>query len=440
MAYTVDEFIEKIREIGDKEGLIVEPGPRGAGRLACRVRNRKADFYYQYDYQGNRERIPLGRFKDRGTTGISLGEAREKANDLSRLKRDHPGLKGWLAEEERRHKRAQELVDQQASFGDLLDAYLEKLRRENKASYDRVTNNFNCYIKRPWPSLLQKKAKEIEPADISEILARMIDHEITTTSNRLRSQLHAAFSYALEAEYDPRKRLGRLLKFGLTHNPVGAIPVQTDWERVGERCLSENELKQFWGSLPGKMAPQTALFFQFLIATGGQRPTQVLAAPWADYELDQRYFEQINAKAKAKGQPHLTPLNGFAWAIVQQLLAITGDCRFPFAGNNLNPNKPLTVMGASSALSRHIADQGLAHFTMRDLRRTVKTHMKKSGLGSEITERIQARVFGDVGSRHYDKHDYLEEKRTALELWQKYLQQVIEGNARDENIVQFKRA
>ena len=411
----------------DKEKLLTEVGARGEGRLACRIRAGKAEFFYQYTYQGKRERIALGQYRGTGRSGISLSEARDKVAEYARLKKDHPDLKAWFLEQERLRKAELEELAKRGSFNDLLDAYLEKLQREGKASHSVVSRSFNCYVKKAWPSLVERKAKDIEPAHISAILAKMIDQGITTTTNRLRSQLHAAFSVGLMSEYDPRKRLGKHLSFGLTHNPVSAIPVQTDWERIGDRYLSEDEIRIFWHSLPGKMAPHTALFFKFLLATGGQRPKQVLAASWADYDKKRLFFEQINDKDK--GKQHLTPFNSIAWDLVKSLSSITGGCCYPFAGLNLNPNKPLTLVGVGSALRRHIKEKDLPAFVMRDLRRTAKTHMKKAGLGSEITERIQARVFGDIGSRHYDKHDYLEEKREALEQWGEYLQKILEGKA-----------
>ena len=58
------------------------------------------------------------------------------------------------------------------------------------------------------------------------------------------------------------------------------------------------------------------------------------------------------------------------------------------------------------------------YYTPRDIRRTCKTLMCEAGLSKEIRDRIQNHALQDVSSRHYDRHDYLNEKRQALEIWE----------------------
>jgi integrase len=57
-------------------------------------------------------------------------------------------------------------------------------------------------------------------------------------------------------------------------------------------------------------------------------------------------------------------------------------------------------------------------FTARDLRRTCKTLMGEAGISKEIRDRIQNHALNDVSSKHYDRYDYLTEKRRALEIWE----------------------
>lgn len=57
-------------------------------------------------------------------------------------------------------------------------------------------------------------------------------------------------------------------------------------------------------------------------------------------------------------------------------------------------------------------------FTARDLRRTCKTLMGEAGISKEIRDRIQNHALNNVSSKHYDRYDYLTEKRRALEIWE----------------------
>ncbi len=61
-------------------------------------------------------------------------------------------------------------------------------------------------------------------------------------------------------------------------------------------------------------------------------------------------------------------------------------------------------------------------FTLRDLRRTVKTRMGELGINKSIRDIIQNHALNDVSSKHYDRWDYMPEKREALEKWSHYLE------------------
>ena len=82
----------------------------------------------------------------------------------------------------------------------------------------------------------------------------------------------------------------------------------------------------------------------------------------------------------------------------------------------------------------------LEHFTPRDLRRTVTTHLARLGINKEIRNRIQDHLVGsDVDAVHYDQYDYLAEKRVGLEHWGKELA-VILGDASQDNVVPIQQA
>jgi integrase len=56
-------------------------------------------------------------------------------------------------------------------------------------------------------------------------------------------------------------------------------------------------------------------------------------------------------------------------------------------------------------------------FSMRDLRRTAETHMAALGISSDVRAQIQSHGLGGIQVRHYDRHDYMVERRVALTLW-----------------------
>lgn len=58
----------------------------------------------------------------------------------------------------------------------------------------------------------------------------------------------------------------------------------------------------------------------------------------------------------------------------------------------------------------------LTDFTLGDLRRTVETRLAAAGVSRETRAQLQSHGLSGVQVRHYDRHDYLQEKRQALEI------------------------
>ena len=64
-------------------------------------------------------------------------------------------------------------------------------------------------------------------------------------------------------------------------------------------------------------------------------------------------------------------------------------------------------------------------FTPRGLQRTWKTRSGEVGISKDIRDRIQNHALQNVSSEHYDRYDYLKEKREAMESWEKALLKIV---------------
>ena len=65
---------------------------------------------------------------------------------------------------------------------------------------------------------------------------------------------------------------------------------------------------------------------------------------------------------------------------------------------------------------------------LHDLRHQAATGMAQCGVPLEIRQLVQNQISGrrqSIGAR-YDQHDYFQEKKRALELWEARLQEIIE--------------
>lgn len=154
-----------------------------------------------------------------------------------------------------------------------------------------VTNNvIDLHVRGPFSHLLRTKANQIEPADIQRILARLVQLGKTRQVNKLRSYLHAAFTHGGKHDNDPRQMTVDSVTFNLSSNPAVLVPRIAEFDRAGDRVLSELELRLFWESL-NKVTAVPACFLRFNLALGGQRIEQLLRVNWTDFDFEQGGFD-----------------------------------------------------------------------------------------------------------------------------------------------------
>lgn len=59
-------------------------------------------------------------------------------------------------------------------------------------------------------------------------------------------------------------------------------------------------------------------------------------------------------------------------------------------------------------------------FNLRDIRRTVETMLASLGVNKDIRAQLLSHGISGVQAAHYDRHDYIDEKRTALSCYGKH--------------------
>lgn len=69
----------------------------------------------------------------------------------------------------------------------------------------------------------------------------------------------------------------------------------------------------------------------------------------------------------------------------------------------------------------------IADARLHDLRSIVKTGMAQLGVPPAIADKVQDHAEVRGMGKAYDRHDYLSEKRRALELWEKRLLEIVEA-------------
>lgn len=402
---------------------LAEYAPRGEGRLLVRVLpSGVKECFYRYRTDGKDKTIALGRYDQRGTNGKTLADIRAACRAKRKLQEQTGDIKEHLATQ----KRAREIERRKGSFGQLLDAYIESLEAAGKPSAAQAKGTFRRNVSEPFPQFALMKANEIEPGHIKTILARMVKAGIKREVNVVRSYLQAAFTFGGKADNDPRTVALDGVLFGLKTNPVILVPRIAEYEKAGERVLSEDEIRAYWKALDALPTVQRATL-RLNLAIGCQRIKQLLRADAAAFDFENGTLLIKDSKGRGETRDHLVPLNEFALAQLEPLRKLKGEATTYFTADGKRTMVLDTLSKAVATVSKTLKkEQKIPTFQLRDLRRASETVMQRLGISREVRAHLLSHGRVGVQGQHYERYDFIEEKRAALNKWTAHLERVLD--------------
>ncbi len=190
-----------------------------------------------------------------------------------------------------------------------------------------------------------------------------------------------------------------------------------------DRVLSDQELRLVW-VCAAKAGHLFDSAIRLLVVTG-QRRDEVAGLQWSELDRDGALWALQGTRTK-NGKPHLVPLNTLA---VEVLDTVAGGKTWPRRGLVFSTTGKTPVSGFSKAKTRldtEMAKAGgeeIEPWRLHDLRRTVATGLQRLGVRFEVTEAVLNHVSGAKGgiAGVYQRHDWKDEKRTALEAWGRHV-------------------
>ena len=373
---------------------VVEPSGRAIpGSLSIRIEATPSSgktWYYLYRGRddGGRSmarRLMLGRYPAYG-----LKEARQKYL-VAASERAHgkdPAREAAEAQEEQRKGK---------SVREVAEEYLSELVRSKLASASEIERMLDRDV---LPAIGSKKIKDVRRRDLVAIGDDIRDRGAYTMANRVLTQCSGLFGHAIEREY-------------IETNP--AYRLKRTKELPRDRVLSPDEIHTLWLTLPDtKIAMRLQLALRLLLVTG-QRRSEVVEATYAEFDRQEKVWEIPPLRTK-KGRPHIVPLSDMALGLLDEIESESGGTYlFPSPARRDCAYNP---RGLSKAVLQNNASFGFDKaWTVHDLRRTVNTEMGRLGMLQHIIDRVQGRIEGGTGSKHYNRYDYFSEKRSALDEW-----------------------
>lgn len=422
-----------------------DDGGRGNGRLLVRVSPAGTrGFYFRHVTATGRKTVPLGPYSKNSKPGyLTLEQARSaarsvalgsKASQLPSTARSEVPLAAVAPQTQLSAEGSNappatqvEVAQPGESFLDLCQAYVEALRKAGKVTWKDYSYAVGRHIAKS--TLAAAPARRVSAEAIADLLRPIVESGTGRAAAQLRSLIRAAYALAIRARLDPEVAPS-LKRFGVTLNPAAEVSAMSKFNRTRDRSLSRTELAMFWNELHrGQEAEGDAVyrFLRITVLLGGQRCEQLNAVKIDAVKLDDDTITLLDSKGRrSTPRVHVLPLAARCRAETEVQLRLAADVgsRFLFSGQRADqPLRGDRVSKAVRKISKKLcsASPGMQPFQYRDLRRTTESHMSALRIAKEVRAHILSHGLSGVQTRHYERHDYMEEKRDALAQWEKYL-------------------
>lgn len=394
-----------------------DTGSRREGRLVMRVRpNGTKEWVYVYYLGKCKKKVSVGKYPT-----LSLAHARDQVQVLAQVLNEGNDPGRYLRDQ----KSGKTESDERGALGLLIGAYIENMKDLGKPSYKEVEKTLERYVKKDFERIWNKEAYRVTSEDIHDILEFHIDRGITTSANRLRAYLHAAYQFGLTSEFNPRAKDKQ--KFGLKINPVSVVPIQRDWERQGKTIITPSRLQHVWHHINDATVRRSRMSYavKLSIATAGQRISSLLRLEVSHIDLERGVIDFPAEIMKAR-LPHVTPINKYSEEVLKDLIALSDEkgTKFLFPSAK-NIEEACVLESVSSHLGKYRKKFKSEHWTVRDIRRTAKTTLGELGVSKEMRDRLHGHAMHDVSSRHYDRYEYWKEKQEVMAVWENHLSKIL---------------
>jgi integrase len=271
-----------------------------------------------------------------------------------------------------------------------------------------------------------KPISEIARRDVIAVLDKIVDRGSPVTANRLRAHLNTLFRWAK----------GRDM---IEANPLdGTRPPAP--ERPRDRVLTELEISLLWRA-SGEIGFPFGPLYRLLLLTG-QRLREV--AEMTRREVAGGEWTIPGARTK-NGDQHVVPLSPDALAILEAMPRIGAQLIFTTNGDAPVSGFTRAKDRLDAAIAKIVEAEGLdpvPAFTIHDLRRTAATGMAGLGFPPHIVEAV---INHRSGTRRgvagvYNRFDYADEKRRALEAWARRVAEIVAGREQAGNVIRLGAA
>jgi integrase len=399
----------------------IEKLDRGGSLQARKLTGETVQFYWRYSHEGRTFREPIGHYdpaappKKREPTlaGYSLAGARERCRLLAEQhgQRKNTGGLRQAKSEERDEFKARSAAQAERStrtLQGLLDTYVAHLRALGRRSHVDAAGIFKAHVTGAWTKLADAPAADLSADDVLDMQRRLIEQGKGRTANKLRSYLHAAYQCAIDVRMSAALPVA-FKAYAIHVNPVAQTKRDPKFDRADKRPLSAAELKTYW-QLIRKLPGLRGSVLRLHLLTGGQRVHQFVKLRWVDATTDTLTIFDAKGRPGQGPRSHVLPLLRKAVSTMQEF-----ERQGEYVMTTTKGRCPIGATTVTGWAHDSVGD-AIEGFQLKRIRSGVETLLAANGISREIRGHLQSHGLTGVQARHYDGHDYMPEKRQALEV------------------------
>lgn len=397
----------------DRQKRLEVPDPALSGLYLVIQPSGAKSWALRYRHAGKPRKLTLGRWPIMG-----VADARGAATEaLDKVDHGHDPAAEKKASKSKRAERAD-----RDTMKALL-AQFEKRHLKHLRSGAIVKRELERHVASRWGD---RDIHTITKRDVIDLLDEIVDSGRATTANRVRAYLGKFFNFCVERDV-------------IDTSPMTGVKAPAK-EASRDRVLNDDEIRWLWQATENAGQPWGPMVRLLLLT--GQRLGEVTGMTEAEIDRD---VWNLSADRTKNGRAHDVPLSDAAIEVLTTLERVKGPVGYLFTTTGETP-----VSGfhkARNNIAEHMAaaaekDLGEAvdipHWTFHDLRRTCATGMARLGIPVRVTEAVLNHVSGTGGGivAVYQRHDYADEKRKALDAWARFVVSLVEGGG--DNVVQME--
>ncbi|WP_272528600.1 tyrosine-type recombinase/integrase [Providencia sp. PROV226] len=384
-----------------KSGERFEGKADGNGLYLCYRKTYKHPVWrFRYKFAGLARVMILGSYID-----LSLSKARELTKELSA----RVSL-GYDVASEKQERKAKALAKIEADknaikVSDLAAEYFERQILPRWKHPDILRRRIDKDIN---PRIGHMKIEDVKPRHIDEMLKSIVDRGAPTMATDVLRWLRRMFDYAIKRQI-------------IEINPCSAFEVADAGgkEISRERWLTNDELISFFKALrTASISRQNEISFKILLALG-LRKMELCAARWEEFDFDNAVWH-FPAERSKNGDAIDIPLCPTVIKWFMELESMSCGSQYVLPARKMQsrmiPHIQESTLPVALSKVRYALPKDTPNFTIHDFRRTMRTHLAKLGIDPFVAERcLNHRIRGVEGI--YNRHDYFDERKVALEKW-----------------------